>query len=47
MSRTLVSVSVSSPRPNIADRATAMSFFACGARTGRFTGPMQATSVQR
>jgi hypothetical protein len=31
VSRTLVSVSVSSPRPNIADRATAISFFARGA----------------
>ena len=39
VSRTLVSVSVSSARPNIAGRATAINFFARGARTGRLTGP--------
>ena len=39
MSRTLVSVSVSSARPNIAGRATAISFFARGARTGRLHRP--------
>ncbi|MEU0222330.1 hypothetical protein ABZ281_48265, partial [Streptomyces sp. NPDC006265] len=31
-------------RPNSAGRATAISFFTCGARSGRRTGPTPATS---
>jgi hypothetical protein len=39
VSRTLVSVSVCSARPNFAGCATAISFFASGPRTGGLHGP--------
>ena len=45
VSRTLVSVSVRSPRPNFAGRPTAISFFASGARTGACTTPTPSTST--
>lgn len=47
VSRTLVSLSVSSPRPNNAGRATEISRFTRGARSGRRTGPTPATSRPR
>ena len=46
VSRTLVSVSVCSPRPNFAGCATAISFFASGARTGVCTAPTPSTSTR-
>ena len=38
-----MSVSVSSPSPNIAGRATETSFRSCAAPTGSFTGPTPST----
>src|SRR5215471_4704655 len=43
VSRTLRSVSVCSPRPNRAGRAQAIIRLACGALTGKLTGPAPAT----
>ena len=46
VSRTLVSVSVCSARPNFAGLPTAISFFASGPRTGVCTAPSPTTSTR-
>ncbi len=46
VSRTLVSVSICSARPNVAGLPTAISFFASGPRTGTCTAPGPATPTR-